>query len=274
MTAVCAPVLIAALLWGGWLRFQDGALPWQNNPGGLSGVPAVQNKYYDAAGRRLFTVYPEPQAEAGKKAGYMFHFDEPFAAYAGKTLTLQAVHPATGAKEALSSEVIAQPSSGYASLERYTARFVLPLAGLWDLNVLLDGKLYGQVRLSMNEPSWDITPEFRSGAYMMRGIESEVGFIDAGFVAGKGQKYMWHFWGDDALLNGPFVLKAVKQGSDELIDVFGSAQWSSANALSGKLNGADRTAVTTMTLPEAGRWRLLPYVQGRLLDTIVVEVSE
>lgn len=273
LSAACVPVVTAALVLG-WLQLNGDMRPWKVEPNGLSGKPTMQNGYYDSAGRRLFTVFPEPHAEAGKSAGYMFHFDEPFEKYSGKTLTLQAVHLETGTKETLSSEVINEPSSGYSGLERYTTRFVLPLAGKWELNVLLDDQLYGHVRLSMNEPSWDITPEFGSGTYTMRGIEKKVGFIDAGFVAGKAQKYMWHFWGDDELLNGPFAVKAVKQGTNELIEVYASNQLSSANALGSALNGADRTAVTMMTLPEAGRWRLLPYVQGRLLDTIVVEVSE
>ncbi|UKS29346.1 hypothetical protein LOZ80_10595 [Paenibacillus sp. HWE-109] len=57
------------------------------------------------------------------------------------------------------------------------------------------------------------------------------------------------------------------EGSDKIIDVF------SSNPLAGELNGSDRHAPTMMMMmPEVGRWRLLPYVHGRLLDPIVVEV--
>ncbi|MGO4543022.1 DUF4871 domain-containing protein [Paenibacillus sp. 2TAB19] len=272
ISAVCVPLVIASLVIG-WSQFKDEVLPSRIKPHvEISGNPTARTAYYDQ-GRRLFTVNPEPYAKAGTTAGYIFHFDEPLETYLEKTLTLQAVHLQSGAKETLSSEVIAKPSPGFSGLERYTARFVLPLEGMWELNVLLDDKPYGNVELFMLKPAWDITPKFQSGAYMIRGAEKKVGFIDAGFIAGKTQKYMWHFWGKDDLLNGPFEVKAVKQGTDKMIVVYSSNKLSSANALAGELNGADRHVVTSMELPETGRWRLLPYVKGQLLDTIVVEVS-
>jgi hypothetical protein len=271
VSAVCVPLVITSLVIG-WLPFKDMVLPsGVEPPVEISGKPTARHTYYDN-GRRLFTVYPDPYATAGKTAGYMFHFDEALETYLGKMVTLQAVHSQSGAKEILSSEVITKPSPGYLGLERFTTQFALPLEGMWELSVLLDDKPYGNVQLFINEPSWDLTPEFTSGAYTMRGVEKKVGFIDAGFIAGRNQKYMWHFWGNDDLLNGPFEVKAVKQGTDKMIDVYSSNRISSANALAGELNGADRHVVTSMKLPEAGRWRLLPYVKGRLLDTIVVEV--
>jgi hypothetical protein len=239
---------------------------------GANGI-SERSGYYDH-GRQLFTVSPEPDLKAGAIAGYIFHFTEPFTAFKGKKLTIEAVHLRSGIRETVSSEVIVRPSSGYPGLQRYTMRFALPLGGMWRFDVLLDGKLYGDVRLSLLEPSWDISPMFQSGIYWMRGVEKGVGFIDAGFVAGKPQKYMWHFWGNEDELTGPFVVKAVREGTDRIVDVFPLNGLSSSNVLGGANNGADRHAVTTMMLPEPGRWRLLPYIHGRLLDTIVVEVKE
>ncbi|CAM4515966.1 hypothetical protein FHS16_003248 [Paenibacillus endophyticus] len=221
----------------------------------------------------LFTVYPQPDVRAGVMAGYIFHFEEPIDAYMGKSMTIQAQHMRSGQRETISLGKIAGPSSGYESLERLTARFALPLGGIWTLEILLDDQKYGNVVLSLLDPSWEISPEFRSGSYLMRGVSNQIGFIDAGFLAGKSQKYMWHFWGSDEQLNGPFDVKAVKEGSDRIIDVFSTNPLLSSNALSGKLNGADRNTVTSMKLPEKGVWRLLPYVRGQLLDTIVVEAK-
>jgi hypothetical protein len=269
--AVCAP-LVAVLLFIGLLHFRDESSPiGLDSDSGLSGEPAARNSYVEQ-GRLLFTLFPEPNAKAGKMNGYMIHFEEPLETFLGKTLTLYAVHRLTGIKQTVSSEVITKPSPGYAGLGRYTASFALPLGGMWELYVQLNEKPYGHVQLSLLEPSWDVARVFRSGTYAMRGVENKVGFIDAGFIAGEPQKAMWHFWGGEELLNGPFEVKAVKQGSDRIIDVFSSNPLSSANALAGELNGADRHIVTSMMLPEAGRWRLLPYVRGRLLDPIVVEV--
>ncbi|MGG1553165.1 DUF4871 domain-containing protein [Paenibacillus ferrarius] len=271
MWAVSAP-LVAALLVMGWPLLADELLPSKAKPNAeMTGEPAARHTYFNALGQRLFTVSPEPYAEAGKSVGYMFHFDEPFDIFAGKRLTLQAVHQQSGFVQTLSTAAITMPSPGYSGLDRYTVHFVLPLAGMWQVNVLLDDAPYGNAELFMLEPSWDISPEFQSGSYKLRGAAKKVGFIDAGFVAGKVQKYMWHFWGEDDELNGPFEVKAVKQGTNKVISVYTSNPLSSGNALAGALNGADRTTITSMSLPEAGRWRLLPYVQGRLLDTIVVE---
>lgn len=273
MKAVSLPLVIASLILG-LLYFNDVKIPSRFHlQGEGSDRPATRNAYYED-GRLLFTMHPDPSAKAGQPAGYMIHFEKPLKTFMGKTLTLQAVHPVTGTKETVSTEAITKPSDGYPGLERYTATFALPLEGMWELYVLLDDKPYGHVQLSMLEPSWDLTPEFRSGSYMMRGIEKKVGFIDAGFVANKPNKYMWHFWGSEDELNGPFQVRAVKQGTDQIIDVYSSSLLSSAHALGGKLNGADRSTVTMMMLPEAGHWRLLPYVRGHLLDTIVVEVSK
>ncbi|SDC96119.1 protein of unknown function [Paenibacillus sp. UNCCL117] len=271
MKAVCVPLVIASLVIG-LLYFKEEAFLSRINPQGeVSGGPAIRNSYYEQ-GRLLFTLNPEPYTKAGETAGYMIHFEEPLGTFMGKTLTLYAVHQLSGLKETVSSEVITKSSPGYPGLERYTARFTLPVEGVWELHVLLDDKPYGNVQLFMLEPSWDITPKFQSGAYAMRGVEKKVGFIDAGFIADKPQKYMWHFWGNEDLLNGPFEVKAVKQGTDKIIDVYSSNQLSSTNALGGELNGADRNIVISMKLPEAGRWRLLPYIGGRLLESIVVEV--
>lgn len=240
---------------------------------GTSNTSLKGNTAYLQDGRLLFSVAPEPGAKAGEMNGYLFHFEAPFQTFYGKTITIEAIHLKTGIKNTVSSELIQEPSSGYPGLERYAIRFALPIDGLWELQVKLGDNLYGSVKVTLQSPSWDVTPQFQSGVYWLRGIENQVGFIDPGFMAGKVQKYMWHFWGTEEHLNGPFEVKAVKEGSDTLITVFSSDPLSSANALGGAMNGADRVLPTSMMLPEAGRWRLLPYVRGILLAPIVVEVK-
>ncbi|MFB9327454.1 DUF4871 domain-containing protein [Paenibacillus aurantiacus] len=228
---------------------------------------------YDEQGRRLFTLHPDPNARAGEMAGYLFAFTAPMETFRGRTLTIEAEHVSSGAEEMLSSERIARPSSGYEGLGRYTVRFALPLGGEWRLRVLLDDQLYGQVILHMPDALWTPSSMFASGAYRMRGADQRVGILDVPFTAGQAQKVMWHFWGSRDELDGPFDVKAVKKGSDKLITVYETNPALSSNALAGAINGADRHLVTMIELPEAGKWRLLPYVRGRLLDSIVVEAS-
>lgn len=223
---------------------------------------------YYANGKLLFEVFPDPGLEAGKPYGYVWSFKAPFANLQGKKLSIIAEHVRSGQKCIVLAPVeITQPSSGYAGLERYTAVFGLPLSGLWRYTVKLDDETYGDVLLTVKEPLWEVTPFFNSGKYAMRGIERQIGFIDAGFIAGAQQKYMWHLWKGNQPLDGKFTVKAVKQGEDRIVDVY------STDALLGAVNGADRTAVSMMSLPEPGLWRLLPYMEDHMLDSIVVQVK-
>ncbi|WP_282939719.1 DUF4871 domain-containing protein [Paenibacillus sp. RC67] len=231
---------------------------WQN---------PMRQAYYDH-GKLLLEVFPDPGLQAGKSYGYLWSFKAPFDELKGKKLSIKAEHIHSEQKlVAVTPVEITQPSSGYKGLERYTAAFGLPLSGLWRYTAELDGKAYGDVVLSVQEPSWDLTPQFKSGNYALRGIEHKIGFIDAGFIAGVQQKYMWHLWENGQPLEGRFSVKAVKQGDERIIDVF------STEALGGAINGADRTVVTMMSLPEPGLWRLLPYVGDQMLDSIVVRVK-
>jgi hypothetical protein len=234
----------------------------------ISGPIAERNAYYDN-GELLFQVFPGPELRAGSPEGYMFHFAEPFSAYKGKELFIGATHIETGQQVvAVPPEPITEPSSGYASLERFTASFALPLGGWWKLAVELDGKPYGDVIVWVGDPAWELSSLFKSESYMLRGTEGKVGFIDPGFIAGKSNKYMWHFWNGERELDGKLTVMAVKQGDEQMIEVFAGTN------LGGALNGADRSLPSSMVLPEAGVWRLLPLIEGRLVDSIVVEVKE
>ncbi|MFD0959698.1 DUF4871 domain-containing protein [Paenibacillus chungangensis] len=263
ITVAAGALFFAVLLFfaveGAWLR---------GNEGMPASMPEEQRQAYDAWNELLLEVFPDPELKAGTSYGYIFSFKAPFEELKGKELSIDVVHLETGLRDrAVKPHLIDAPSSGYEGLERYTAFITLPLPGLWRYDVSLDGKKYAAMVLHVGEPSWEPSTAFVSGSYEMTGIEGAVGFIDAGFIAGQANKYMWHFWGEDALLDGKVVVKAVKQGEEELIEVF------RAESLGGANNGADRHMPSSMSLPEPGIWRLLPYIDGKLIDTIVIEVK-
>lgn len=217
----------------------------------------------------LFEVFPDPALEAGHAYGYIFRFTAPLQEFQGKMLSIHAVHLNTGLEvTAMPPVLITEPSSGYLGLERFTTVFALPLEGKWRYEIKLDDMLYGDVVLNVGRPSWKISTTFKSGSYMLRGIEGKVGIIDPGFIAGQGNKYMWHFWGETEELQGELSIMAVKQGDDKLLEVF------KAKSLGGANNGADRHIPSSMSLPESGLWRLIPFIDGRMLESIVVEVKE
>ncbi|MFE5323501.1 hypothetical protein ACFQ88_32945 [Paenibacillus sp. NPDC056579] len=234
-----------------------------------SNKPAGERTQYYENGKLLFSVFPDPELKAGRPYGYLFSFQAPFEELRGKSLAIYAEHVHSGYKvTAAAPAAITEPSSGYQGLERFgVANLGLPLSGLWRYTVELDGKRYGDVTLFVPESSWELSPLFKSGSVELRGTAQNIGFIDPGFRAGAPQKAMWHVWGRDDELKGSFSVKAVKQGEERIIDVL------SPLTLGGSVNGADRTAPSMVTLPEQGRWRLLPYIGDRMLDSIVVDVK-
>lgn len=256
------PLLVGLLTSGD--RFADRS---DSQSGTQTSEEEVRQEYYKNE-KLIFSVFPDPDLEAGKTFGYLFHFTAPFEELRDRMLSIYAVHIESGQKFTVQQPMkVTEPSSGYPGLQRFAVFSGLPISGKWRYTVELDGREYGDVVLSVKEPTWELSPQFLSGAYWMSGIENKVGFIDSGFVAGKWNKYMWHFWGRQEDLKGNLNVKAVKQGETRVIDVF------EAGSLGGKHNGADAHIPSGMSLPEPGRWRLLPYINGKLFPSIVVEVK-
>jgi hypothetical protein len=103
---------------------------------------------YVKDGTTLLTVAPDPFLESGKPFGYLFHFTAPFETFEGKELGIYAYHEKTGEKITVVSPItIKEPSSGYSTLERFTATFEVPYGGSWRYEVELDGVFYADVVL-------------------------------------------------------------------------------------------------------------------------------
>ena len=113
----------------------------------------IENRdIYVKDGEVLLLVAPDPSLSAGKPYGYLFHFTAPFETFKGKELAIYAYHKETGEKiTGLPPETIKEPSTGYSTLERFTATFSVPKSGLWRYEVVLDGEFYADVVLAVNE---------------------------------------------------------------------------------------------------------------------------
>ncbi|WP_233569503.1 DUF4871 domain-containing protein [Planomicrobium sp. Y74] len=126
-----------------------------------------------------------------------------------------------------------------------------------------------------DESKWQESPLFESGSYTMIGEEEKAGFIyDGGevvrFYENKSQKYMWHFWGSQTELTGPFKVVGTHENSSEQIVVVpeGEVLIPSPN------NGADHHIPTLISLPETGMWKLEAVINDKVMGTVYVEVHE
>lgn len=245
------------------------AIFWAASTPQLIEPAAEPRQTYYKDGRQLLQVFPDPEMKAGQTYGYIFSFAELGVEEEGKTLAIEAVHLATDRRETVIKPYVLTPEAlANTSFERYTASFALPLEGFWQFEVLVDGTFYADAIVSVGQASWEPSGTFAAENYEMTGVEGKVGFINPGFIAGHTNKYMWHFWGSDEALGGRFEVLAVKQGSHEIIPVF------EADSMGGANNGATRHMPSGMSLPEPGLWRLLPYVDGKLIESIVVDVKK
>ncbi len=234
---------------------------------GERAAPHAVRPAYEANGKVLLEAFPDPELKAGSPFGYLFRFTADMEELKGKRLAIEAVHLASGQRvAAVRPFVVTEPSSGYAGLERFTARFALPLPGAWRYEATLDGRFYADIVLHAGEPSWEPSPEFAAGGYNLTGVEGKVGILSPGFVAGQANKYMWSLWGADEELQGELVVKAVKRGETEMVTLFEGIRLSGANSA--------LKIPSSLTLPEPGMWRLLPFVDGVLFDSIVVEAKQ
>lgn len=206
-------------------------------------------------------------AVAGAAAGCWWNFSIPYDELEGNTVSIKATHVESGLSQVeLPDTVITEAHRYDEKTTRVSSMFALPIAGKWVFDVMVDGKRLEQVSRSVMEDSWVAEGSFRSGSYEMTGKAGELGFINPGFIAGKTNKYMWHFWGTAKELNGKLEIRAIQRGSDEVINVFSSLLMLNDH------NGADASIPTMMMLPERGKWKLIVHVEGRWIGNVIVDV--
>ncbi|QWC21115.1 hypothetical protein KJK41_12270 [Bacillus haikouensis] len=246
---------------------------------------------YKKGEKVIFSIFPDPGLQAGKPYNYMFHFTEPFNKFEGKTLSISAIHKDTGERTQVAApQKITEPSTGYSSLQRFTASFQVPYSGIWKYDVYLDGGFYGDVIVKVDENSNhynlpDDLPDFvqaqdfekinwnrKAGSFgrNLIGNENKSGIIGADMPSLTTQKWMWHLWDTDASEltvvgchnKSKTVHPILNNGYDWTID------------LGGENNGADVHAPSAVTIPEKGEWAFLLYTDGELFDVIVLEIDE
>ncbi|MBP1989434.1 DUF4871 domain-containing protein [Paenibacillus eucommiae] len=130
------------------------------------------------------------------------------------------------------------------------------------------------------QASEEISPYFISGNFRLQGIEGRIGVLTDGFVAGKGNKYMWHFWfnNEEEINREDFKVEGVelKTGKVEKVLVVGSGTddqetvWKYEGKLGGPNNGADAHIPSSIEIPTPGLWRLDAYLGDVYFGSITI----
>lgn len=135
--------------------------------------------------------------------------------------------------------------------------------------------------VTQQEDNWQVSPFFKSNDREMRGIQGKIGILGPPFIAGKVNKYMWHFWGNRKVVDsGKVKIVAVNKETGEkvqvlIIDVATSNErkvWE-YDGVSGPNNGADAHMPSNMSISSPGVWRLDVYISEKLFGSVIVEVQ-
>ncbi|WP_148359469.1 hypothetical protein [Peribacillus simplex] len=105
----------------------------------------------------------------------------------------------------------------------------------------------------------------------MFGNKNKLGIIGPELKPKEVEKWLWHFWGIDS---GEFTVVGYNQDTSKISPVLSDGTWSGNGIGGGKLNGADASNPSNVVLPEAGKWALLVYIDGKLFDTLVTDINQ
>lgn len=117
----------------------------------------------------------------------------------------------------------------------------------------------------------------------MQGIEGKIGILNSkDFIANKGNKYMWHFWGKKDEITASKTLKVVaielktNKEFPALIEGAGTENkkhvWE-YKGIGGPVNGAIAHVPSIMELSTKGLWQLNAFLDGVLFGSIHVNVE-
>lgn len=105
----------------------------------------------------------------------------------------------------------------------------------------------------------------------MVGNKNKLGIIGPELKPNEVQKWLWHFWGAD---KGEFTVVGYNKDTSKISPFLSDGAWSRNGIGGGKVNGADASMPSNVVLPEAGKWALLVYIDGKLFDTLVIDVKD
>ena len=121
------------------------------------------------------------------------------------------------------------------------------------------------------ETKWEEnSPVFTNEHGEMFGKEGSIGSIGSKTITEDGQKWMWHFWGNEDISYKEWEVKAYKQGKEEAIDPIEFSD-EKLVPIDDEINGHARSSVL---FPSSGLWKLKVYIDGEYFDEIIVDITQ
>lgn len=264
--SVIALIAAIAVIWNYWpMKSASEEVSWE------------ARQAYTVDGAVLWNVFPGGELEAGQAIGALWMIHKPFDEMSGHRIQIFATHQQTGLQLVELPEITLEETNRKqfeyyfpeeeTSYTRIVSDMAMPLEGKWRFEMQLDGAYFGDAIVELKGSDWELSPTFSSGSYTMTGVEKKLGIINPGFIAGQGNKYMWHFWGQEEQVTGDLIIYGINQSAGELVELF------TGRLYPGSLNGADASQPSSLTLPTAGKWSLIAVINNRWFDSIVVQAE-
>jgi hypothetical protein len=141
-----------------------------------------------------------------------------------------------------------------------------------------------EVQVNINEvvyqipnSSWDLSPIFEHSivdengkevSYTIIGNEKTLGFTGAMLMdAEQTHKMFWFYFGEENIYDKPVEVKAIKEGTEELVDLHSGSFYEGAEVSADSVN-----IPSHLEFPSAGLWKILVYIDDEFYESIVVEV--
>ncbi|MCM3412685.1 DUF4871 domain-containing protein [Metabacillus litoralis] len=104
----------------------------------------------------------------------------------------------------------------------------------------------------------------------MVGNKDKLGIIGPELKPKEVEKWLWHFWGIDT---GDITVVGYNLNASMISPVLSDGTWS-RDGIGGMVNGADASMPSNVSLPEAGKWAILVYIDGKFFDALVIDVKD
>ncbi|MEK4565349.1 DUF4871 domain-containing protein [Alkalihalobacillus sp. FSL R5-0424] len=118
-----------------------------------------------------------------------------------------------------------------------------------------------------NESEVEVSPTFDNEFGEMFGIDQKLGIVGGPVLAGESQKWMWHFWGEEAPNQYFSAVATNLESKEEVNPIIQSAILTQRDSLE-----TISHSPSEVQFPSEGLWKIKTYIEDEFFDEFVVEV--